>query len=242
MCFARVLRNVSAMPSFHSSTSVAYEVTGAMSSDLDKFRFQMPASIKMIGSFKSGKSTYIRKLLRFRREMFDKEFYVVYYVFVFPQSWFSETSGVISIKEIPQDLDPERNSLIIFDDFLANRTKLKDFCEYFIGAAHHYYASVIFITQIMFLQDAYFRTISLNSSALIIFRSVRIADQLQVLSRQLFGGSRGQVPPRIYSDACRTPFSYILIDLSQTCPDNFRVRAKILPDEGPEVVYDTSVS
>ncbi|KAM7298947.1 hypothetical protein ISCGN_019514 [Ixodes scapularis] len=172
--------------------------------------------------------------------MFDKEFHVIYYVYVFPQSWFSGTSGVIFTKEIPQNLDPERDSLIIFDDFLANRTKLKDICEYFIGAAHHYNASVIFITQNMFLQDAYFRTISLNSSALLIFRSVRIADQLQVLSRQLFGGSRGQVLPRIYSDACRTPFSYLLIDLSQTCPDNFRVRAKILPDEGPEVVYDTS--
>ena len=195
----------------------------------------------MIGSSKSGKSTYIRKLLRYRREMFDKEFDVVYYVFVFHQSWFAQINGVNFTKEIPQNLDPERNSLIIFDDFLANRSKLKDICEYFIGAAHHYNASVIFITQNMFIQDSYFRTISLNSSALLIFRSVRIADQLQVLSRQLFGGKRGHVLPSIYSDACRTPFSYILIDLAQTCPDNFRVRTKILPDEGPEVVYDTSV-
>lgn len=207
---------------------------------LNKFQFETPASVTMIGSSKSGKSTYIRKLLHYRKEMFDKKLDVIFYVYVYEQPFFKDHPDVVFTKDIPQNLDPETNSLIIFDDFLSNRTKLKEICEYFIGAAHHYNASVIFITQNMFHQDSYFRTISLNSTALMIFRSVRIVDQLQVLSRQLFGGKRGHVLPRIYSDACKTPFSYILIDLSQTCPDNFRVRTRILPDEGPEVVYDTS--
>lgn len=91
--------------------------------------------------------------------------------------------------EIPKTLDPERNSQIIFDDFLANQTKLKGICDYFKGAAHHYNAAVIFITENMLTRDSYFKTIGLNSSALIIFCSVRIADQLKVLSGELFGGS-----------------------------------------------------
>ncbi|KAM7305650.1 hypothetical protein ISCGN_015547 [Ixodes scapularis] len=104
---------------------------------LNTFQFETPASVTMIGSSKSGKSTYIRKLLHYRQEMFDKKLDVIFYVYVYEQPFFKDHPDVVFTKDIPQNLDPETNSLIIFDDFFSNRTKLKEICEYFIGAAHH---------------------------------------------------------------------------------------------------------
>jgi hypothetical protein len=33
------------------------------------------------------------------------------------------------------------------------------------------------------------------------------------------------------------PYGYLLLDLSQTCPDNYRVRSNIFPDEFPACLY-----
>lgn len=62
---------------------------------------------------------------------------------MFPQSWVSEMRRVIFTEEMPQTLDPERNSLIIFDDFLANGAKLKDMSGYFIIYAQYSNVSLI---------------------------------------------------------------------------------------------------
>lgn len=181
----------------------------------------------------------VRKLISFRNEMFDNPPADIFYVYVYEQPFFREHPDITFTQNIPENLDPEKNSLVIFDDFLANPSKLKEISAFFVGASHHWNSSVIFITQNLFLNDPVYRTISLNSTSLIIFRSVRIAEQLQILSRQLFGRNKGHLLPAIYSDACRKPFTYILIDLSQGCPDKFRVRTNVLPDEGPEIVYET---
>lgn len=58
---------------------------------LNKFEFETPASVTMIGSSKSGKSTYIHKLLHYRKEMFDKKLDVIFCVYVYEaQSFLSD--------------------------------------------------------------------------------------------------------------------------------------------------------
>lgn len=82
---------------------------------LNKFQFETPASATMIGSSKLGKSMFIRKLLHYGKEMFDKKLDVISYVY--EQPFFKDHPDVVFTKDIPQNLDPETNSLIIFDDF-----------------------------------------------------------------------------------------------------------------------------
>lgn len=205
---------------------------------VDKFRFPPCSKIIISGSSQSGKSTMVRKIIAARNEIFDNPPEDIFYVYVYHQPFHQELPEVNFVQNIPGNLDPDRSSLVIFDDFLANPSKLKEISAFFVGASHHWNSSVIFITQNLFLNDPVYRTISLNSTSFIIFRSVRIADQLQILSRQLFGKNKSHLLPTIYSDACRKPFTYILIDLSQGCPDKFRIRTNVLPKEGPEIVYE----
>lgn len=55
--------------------------------------------------------------------MFDKKLDVISYVNVYDQPFLNDRPDVVFTKGIPQNSDPETNSLIIFDDFLLNRKK-----------------------------------------------------------------------------------------------------------------------
>lgn len=201
---------------------------------LHKFVFQTPAAISIAGASRSGKTTFVLNLLKHRRVMFSEPPKNVYFVFSYAQPFFREHPDITFTRSIPT---PRANSLIIVDDAMFSRDKLRETAELFIGGSHHNGTSVIFISQYAFIQDPAYRVISLNSTALILFRSPRISQQVQTLSRQIFGSS--EKLSQIYRQACQRPHSYIVLDLSQTCPDTYRVRSHILPHEGFEVVYET---
>ena len=41
----------------------------------------------------------------------------------------------------------------------------------------------------------------------------------------------------VYLDATREPLSYLFIDLSQACLNEFRFREKLFPNDGAHVAY-----
>lgn len=97
--------------------------------------------------------------------------------------------------------------------------------------------SVIFITQNLFRNNSFYRNISQNATAIVIFRSPRIVDQLKILSRQIFG--EGDLLRKVYMNETKEAYRYILIDLGQESNPRYRIRARVLPDEAPQIVYET---
>jgi len=63
------------------------------------------------------------------------------------------------------------------------------------------------------------------------------SDKLQVknLGLQLFPGSKHF--EEAFTDATNQPYGYLLIDLTQTTPDNMRLRGNIFPNKDGMVVY-----
>lgn len=85
--------------------------------------------------------------------------------------------GLPSVDDIPP------NTFLIIDMQMSN---LKDICTIFTVSSHHKNVSTFFLVQNLFYSNPYMRTISLNSSHIVLFKSLRDINQIQFLARQIF--------------------------------------------------------
>jgi hypothetical protein len=127
-------------------------------------------------------------------------------------------------------------SLFILDDSL--NISNPDLIEIFTTLSHHYDASIIFISQNLFLPSAEFRTLSLNCQYFIVMKSPRDMFQITAFAKQMFPGDSRFIIES-YKDATIKPYSYIIFDAHQETPNHLRVRAKIFQREIPMEVYFT---
>ena len=100
----------------------------------------------------------------------------------------------------------------------------------FTKGSHHLNLSVIFITQNLFYKGSQIRDVSLNSQYLILFKNRRDLSQIMHLGRQLYP-RKTKFFQEVYEDATRRPHSYLLIDLRNETPEDFRLRTQILSGE-----------
>ena len=127
-------------------------------------------------------------------------------------------------------IDPNMRNLIILDDLMEEAGQAEEVCELFTKGSHHRNLSVILIMQNLFHQGKKMRTISLNCHYMILFKNPRDAAQIRYLSNQLFPG-RTKFLVDSYRQATSKPHGYLLLDLTQSTPDNRRVLSDVLPGE-----------
>lgn len=138
--------------------------------------------------------------------------------------------GITFIEGMPDEtlLDPSWRNLVVVDDLMsetdARVTKL------FTKGSHHKNTSVIFISQNLFDKNKENRTITLNAHYIVLFKSPRDALQVEQLARQMYPG-RTKFMREAFADATATPYSYLLIDLKPTTPEDLRLRTNIFPGE-----------
>jgi hypothetical protein len=125
-------------------------------------------------------------------------------------------------------------SLFIIDDSI-NITN-PHLIEIFSTLSHHCDASIIYISQNLFVQNGEFRTVSLNCQYFIIMKSPRDMLQINAFAKQMFSGESSFIISA-YKAATEEPYSYIVFDAHQETPQFLRVRAKIFMREQPMVVY-----
>ena len=89
----------------------------------------------------------------------------------------------------------------------------------FTKKSHHGNLSVIYIVQNLFHQSKDHRTISLNTSYIVLTKNVRDASQVIYLAKQIYPNS-----VKYFQQATAETFSYLFINLTPTCPDETRLR------------------
>ena len=97
--------------------------------------------------------------------------------------------------------------------------------DLFTKGNHHKNISVIAMTQNVFHQSRFQRTISLNTHYMFLFKNPRDASQIQHLARQMYPKDLEylvQVTERVMTLG---PYSYLFSDLKQETLDNMRLRA-----------------
>ena len=126
--------------------------------------------------------------------------------------------------------------VIVIDDLQSTASKDPRLTNLFTRYSHHRNVSIIFIVQNLYLQSKEMRTISLNCHYLVLMHSRRDRNQIARLASQLYPGETDHFMSA-YKNALSGEYGYLLLDLTPTTDENFRLRTNILPVEYPLTVY-----
>ena len=127
---------------------------------------------------------------------------------------------------------PNAHVLIIIDDLQQEALNSKQVETLFTRDAHHKNMSVCLLTQNLFYQGKFARTIALNAHVIILFKNPRFGSQLKLLENQLGVKHIYQA----YLDVMKQPYNYLVIDLGPKSDPIYQMRSSIFPGEEP-IIY-----
>ena len=193
------------------------------------FRLHCNRTMCVVGPSHSGKTTFVLQLLENRNEIFDCTTNRVIWCFGIYQHELNSKlqkegyilhSGIINVSEIqPYDI-------VVLDDLLNESRNSQDVTAMFTRAAHHKPCFIIFIMQNLFPSGKEARTRSLNTHYYCIFKNPRDKSQIEFLARQVSPRSSKGIL-QIFEAATEKAHSYLFIDFTQECPDEFRYRTNL---------------
>ena len=205
----------------------------AMNFDTIDPRFMHPFTAILAGPSSSGKSMFFMRLISNARECIAPPERMVYCYSVY-QPIFDRYPNVEFIEGLP-DLnmfDGVKRTLLIIDDLMQETNETVS--KLFTRVSHHKNVSVVYLTQNLFNNNKHNRTIFLNAHYMILFKNVRDATQVHCLARQMFP-KNSEAMMQGYKDASGKPYGYLLVDLTQSMDDRYRLRTKIFPGDTGEV-------
>ena len=200
-------------------------------------RWKHPFTCVVAGPTSSGKTHFVSRFIQHGAEMVDSPPQKVLWFYGEWQDAYVNLRGlgIHFIEGLPDEkvIDPKLRNLVVVDDLLSETdgrvTRL------FTKGSHHRNTSVMFISQNLFDKNKENRTITLNAHYIVLFKSPRDALQVEQLGRQMYPGQT-KFMREAFADATAEPYSYLLVDLKPSTPENMRLRANIFPGE-LQVVY-----
>jgi hypothetical protein len=202
---------------------------------------QHPFTCLVSGMTQSGKSKWVQKLINTKPWIIEPSpERIVYCYSEYQPDLFQQYDdklvkfhqGLPNENEINEWFQ-QQPSLLVLDDLMQetdNKDQGKLVSSLFTRGSHHRNLSVILIVQNLFHQNRYFRTISLNSSYIVVFKNPRDANQIDHLGRQMFPGGKSKIIHDAYRRATERPHGYLFLDLKQTTPESARLRTNIFDE------------
>ena len=196
--------------------------------DAKYLAFRHPFMCLCVGPTMAGKTRYIMNLIKHKDCAIQPNVQRVIYSYKKYQSIFDKVPNVEFVQGTNYMLDRSIPTLLIIDDTLDRSIPTlliiddqmndlgKQLADLFAMGAHHDNCSIIFVTQVLFLQDKAYRSACQNAMYMILFQSPRSKTQIGHLARQMFAGKKAQNMIRAFEDATSKPFSNLIIDC---CPD-----------------------
>lgn len=205
--------------------------------------FIHPFTCIIAGPTQSGKTVFIQKILKSPHLYIDpppKKLIWCYGVLNHNQILQIRESCTIPIEFIeglPSNEIITSNSnepkLLIIDDLMNESGYTESVSKLFTKLCHHNNISVFFVIQNLFHQSRQMRDIQTNTNYLIIFKNPRDLSQIKVLERQMFHDWKNYLFSA-YRFTSSRPFGYLVIDMTQSTPDDRRLYTGLFP---PEVFY-----
>ena len=224
--------------------NVHYFCHSIILSAMSLVRFRNPCSLACYGASQTGKTSFVKKLLMNRDEMFEHKIHKILYCYTTYQKAFEEMEKIDNLefkKGMPGPQDIEKltesglHTILVLDDLMSviNNSNFAE--EIFVCSSHHLCMTTIFLSQNLFQGGKKARTISLQLHYLVLFKNPRDRLQISNLARQLYPGKTKNFQA-VYDDALAQPYSYLLIDISPHSNSLYQIRTLIFPQEDT-IVY-----
>lgn len=135
----------------------------------------------------------------------------------------------LPVKELTTNENDE-NILFVFDDLIDQVYSSQLICNLFVQGRNRN-ISLILITQNLFTQLPFSRTIALNANYLLIFRIVRDQSTIGILSRQICPKNSKSFRD-LFINTITKPYDHLLLNFSSDSDDLLRFQQNIF-DEIP---------
>lgn len=142
-------------------------------------RFIFPFSCLVVGPSGCGKTYFVKNVLENCNRVMDVVPDNIVWIYTSFQPMYSELQKVNKkinfVQGLPDSFEdeslfpPDQNHLIILDDVIFQASNHPEVVKIFTQYRHHRNMSVMMLTQNVFHQGKYSRTISLNCNYLILF-------------------------------------------------------------------------
>lgn len=189
------------------------------------------------GPSQSGKTSFVLNLLDHKDELFRCKINRVIWCYGIYQARLNallQSKGYIVHDNIINVSDIQPYDIIILDDLIQESKNSQDVTAMFTRAAHHKPCFIIFIMQNLFPPGKESRTRSLNTHYYVILKNPRDKSQIEFLARQILP-RHPKTLVEIFESATQKPHSYLFLDLTQECPEEYRFRTNIF--ETPIVLF-----
>ena len=200
-------------------------------------RLHCDRTLVVTGPSHSGKTSFVLKLLDHRDEIFKCSINRVIWCYGIYQPTLNtllQNKGYVLHSNIVDVSDIEPYDIVVLDDLIHESKNSKDVTAMFTRAAHHKPCFIIFITQNLFPPGKEARTRSLNTHYYTILKNPRDKSQIEFLARQIFP-RHPKTLVDIFEAATEQPHSYLFLDLTQECPDDYRFRSNLF--DKPMIIY-----
>lgn len=198
-------------------------------------RWVDPFTCLITGPSGCGKTVFVSKFIKHLPALVTTMPVEIIWCFGQWQSIYETMTNVQFHEGLP-DIDKWQDNkprLLIIDDLMHEIDQR--ISKLFTKGSHHLNISVMYLTQNLFDKNKEHRTISLNTHYIVVFKNPRDGSQITHLAKQMYPGRVGYVQES-FKLATSDKHGYLLIDLTQSTPDDLRLRSNIFPDEF-QVVY-----
>lgn len=202
------------------------EIAGFSQNDLC---FKRDFRLLISGPSGSGKTSACLQFLRHRDRMFSGNRFEHYYWCVSdPSSVPSDLLQVLPSVKIVRGLSFVKsippNSLCVFDDIISKIYDSEDVLDLAVRRSSHEKISFIILSQNLYFQSKYSRTINLSMSYLVLFNYLRDASTYETLCRQIGCRDYRALHTALTSHLNSHPYNYFIIDAHPTTPSALRYR------------------
>ena len=135
-------------------------------------RLKHPFTGIVAGPTACGKSTWVKNLITYQRDMIDPAPEQVIWFYGEWQPLYDTLSGMVEFREGLADLNTlktKKRTLVIIDDLMTETDK--SVSNLFTKGSHHRNLSILHLVQNVFDKNKHTRTISLNAHYLVIFKN-----------------------------------------------------------------------
>ena len=201
------------------------------------FRLRCDHTLIVAGPSQSGKTTFVLSLLDRRDEIFKCQMNRVVWCYGIYQPKLNallQSKGYTLHQNIIDVSSIQPYDIVVLDDLIHESKNSQDVTAMFTRAAHHKPCFIIFITQNLFPPGKEARTRSLNTHYYVILKNPRDKSQIEFLARQILP-RQPKTLVDIFEAATEKPHSYLFLDLTQECPEEYRFRSSLF--DKPMIIY-----